>query len=37
MASYSEPRPPRRVTDHAVTRPQFTNRKMYGNYFSIDP
>ena len=21
MASYSEPRPPRRITDHAVTRP----------------
>ena len=27
MASYSEPYPPRRITDHAVTRFQFTNRK----------
>ena len=27
MASYSEPCPPRRITDHAVTRFRFTNRK----------
>ena len=36
MTVYSEPCPPRRITDHEVTRSQFTNRKMYGNYCSID-